>query len=342
MPGNIVTDKRPLQHRDRAGQHTLHRPVGQRLGVGGPAHGHGRRARHVPPNDGWGHATAAVALHPPVFGKRIAAQLLAEVLDHVVALELTVHQHVEPDCLLPAYCIGNPSLDRAVVPRHFQVAAPACGARLSDLDRLRERADCRRRKHRQLQSGLLRAAPGRMGASTLLHLRRDRVDPRRNVRPMHLRMAAARPGGGVTTLQRIGDDGLTLVEPAGDCRDFRQFLHGKGEPWLDHRVEPVLERQVGRNVQKAAGRRDDQALTTSCARHVFCKRECRPQVRTPDVTAVDDAERQPPILRQLRNDRFKVRQATHQIEMKPTHWQAQRGRQIIAHWGKVAREQDLR
>ena len=47
------------------------------------------------------HAARAVGLHPAVGGEGKACELLAEVLDHVVALELAVHEHVEAD-LLPA------------------------------------------------------------------------------------------------------------------------------------------------------------------------------------------------------------------------------------------------
>ena len=41
----------------------------------------------------------------------IATQLLGEILDHVVAFELAVHQHVEAELLLPAHRIVDPAFD---------------------------------------------------------------------------------------------------------------------------------------------------------------------------------------------------------------------------------------
>ena len=54
------------------------------------------------------------------------AQLLAEVLDHVVALRLAVHEHVEPEVLLVGDDLGDRALQEALVVR------PACArARIS-------------------------------------------------------------------------------------------------------------------------------------------------------------------------------------------------------------------
>ena len=64
--GLVVADERPLQHRDRPGEHALHRPVGQRLGVGGPVDGHRLRAADVAEEDRGLDAAGAVGLHPAV------------------------------------------------------------------------------------------------------------------------------------------------------------------------------------------------------------------------------------------------------------------------------------
>src|SRR3546814_16215091 len=63
---------------------------------------HRRGPRYVAIEDRRAHATRAVTLHPAVRREREAGKLLAEILDHVVALELAVDEHVEPDPLLPA------------------------------------------------------------------------------------------------------------------------------------------------------------------------------------------------------------------------------------------------
>ena len=68
----VVAHERPLEDRDRAGEHPLHRLVGERLRVPPPAHGHRRRARHVAVEDRRLHAAAAVGLHPAVRREREA------------------------------------------------------------------------------------------------------------------------------------------------------------------------------------------------------------------------------------------------------------------------------
>jgi hypothetical protein len=45
-------------------------------------------------------AARAVGLHPAVGGEGKALELFAEILDHVVALGLAMHQHVDADRLL--------------------------------------------------------------------------------------------------------------------------------------------------------------------------------------------------------------------------------------------------
>ena len=99
-PRLVVADKRPLQDRDRPGQHPLHRPLGERLGIAAPGHRHGPRPAHVAVDDRRLHAAGAVALHPAVAGEGEPFELLAEVFHHVVALALAVHQHVQVDLLL--------------------------------------------------------------------------------------------------------------------------------------------------------------------------------------------------------------------------------------------------
>src|SRR5690606_40149383 len=46
------------------------------------------------------HVARAVALHPAVCGEREAVEPLAEVLDHVVVLELAMDQDIDADLLL--------------------------------------------------------------------------------------------------------------------------------------------------------------------------------------------------------------------------------------------------
>lgn len=60
--GQQVAVLRPrlVQYQSQGGQWI------DRLRIGAPAHGHRRRAGHVPVDDGRAHATRAIALHPPM------------------------------------------------------------------------------------------------------------------------------------------------------------------------------------------------------------------------------------------------------------------------------------
>src|SRR5713226_10773883 len=96
----IVPHERPLQDRHRAGQHSLHRAGGLGLGEGAPAYRHRPGPRDVAVDDRRLHVARAVGLHPAVLGERESLELLAEVLHHVVALELAVHEHIEAELFL--------------------------------------------------------------------------------------------------------------------------------------------------------------------------------------------------------------------------------------------------
>jgi hypothetical protein len=65
------------------------------LRVGDPVDGHRVAARDVPVEDRWPHATGSIGLHPAVLRGEEPVELLGEVLHHVVAFRLAVHQHVE-------------------------------------------------------------------------------------------------------------------------------------------------------------------------------------------------------------------------------------------------------
>ena len=53
------------------------------------------------------HAARAVGLHPAELAERVAVELLAEVFDHVVALGLAVHEHVQSQRFLLAHAAGD-------------------------------------------------------------------------------------------------------------------------------------------------------------------------------------------------------------------------------------------
>ncbi len=93
--GLIVANERPLKNRDRPGEHSFDRLVGERLRVLRPVDGHRVWAFDVAKNDRRFDTSRSVALNPTVLGEREPGQLFAEIFDHVVALGLAMNEHVE-------------------------------------------------------------------------------------------------------------------------------------------------------------------------------------------------------------------------------------------------------
>ena len=134
----VVAHERPLEHRDRPGEHALDRLPRERLRIGDPVHGHGGGSVKVAVDDGRLDGAGAVALHPAVRGGDVALQLLAEVLNHVVAFRLAVNEHVQTGLLLETDGALDLLADEVLVLLGGEFAAVAARTRLSNLRRLRE------------------------------------------------------------------------------------------------------------------------------------------------------------------------------------------------------------
>ena len=97
---DILTWERPVEDGDRPRQHTLDGLVGTTLGEDRPVDRHRRTPTDIAPDDGRLDASGTITLYPGILRKHIPVHLRTEVLHHVVALKLPMHQHVEPDALL--------------------------------------------------------------------------------------------------------------------------------------------------------------------------------------------------------------------------------------------------
>src|SRR5260221_14043843 len=61
------------------------------------------------------HVARPIALYPAVLGKGEAVKLFAEILHHIVPLELTVGEHVQVNALLQIYGRADFRLDELIV-----------------------------------------------------------------------------------------------------------------------------------------------------------------------------------------------------------------------------------
>lgn len=139
--GDVVTDEAPLEDGDGAGEHAFDGAGGEGLGVGGPFDGHGVWAMDVAVDDGGLDATGAVALDPAVLGEDESVEELAEVFDHVVALEFAVDEDVDAEVFLDADAFGDFLADEGVVGFLGDLAVFELEAGLADFGGLREGAD---------------------------------------------------------------------------------------------------------------------------------------------------------------------------------------------------------
>ena len=153
--------------------------LGERLGVGEPVHGHRGRPGHVAEDDRRAHIAGAVGLDPAQLGHGHPGQLLAEVLDHVVALRLPVDEHVQPQLVLEPDDLGDLGPHALGVAGLVQLAPAAGRPGLADLAGLGERADGGRGQRWQAEPAPLGLLADVIGAGPVQVGLADRVQPRR-------------------------------------------------------------------------------------------------------------------------------------------------------------------
>ena len=216
---------------------------------------------HVAVDDRRLDAARAVALHPAVGGEGVAPQLLAEILDHVVALgsPCTSTSRPSSSCLLHRQADfvahrapGSPdgsSSPRLWALRAWRMAAVcgnepmvvvgnsgSCHFACCCLDALRE-------------SRMAPAVAVADLAQVFLH--QAVVDAAR---------AAARGNGGARCRERLLGAGGVAVQAARQRRHLVQLLHGERQPAFQLVVERAFLRQIDRHVQQRAARRKPQPI----------------------------------------------------------------------------------
>ena len=287
--GQVVAREGPRDDRDGAGEHALDGLVGERLGVAGPAHGHGRGARDVAPQDGGTRAARAVGLHPAVARGREAIEQLGEVLNHVVTLGLAVHEHVESQLLLERDDRGDLLAHACLVVRIGEFAARVGGASLADLGGLRERADGRRGQRGQVEALGLGGLALEVGLAGAIGVSQS-GGAAANLGAHNTGRGGAlfEDAGG---LGDLGVDGFpALIHTAGEGDDLANLLVGEGEPGVqvlvEGRIVPGFQRGVVGHVLEGVGGGDGDA---GCAQGLSGLQGVAQlgQVGAPDVAAID-------------------------------------------------------
>ncbi|MNV09758.1 hypothetical protein D3C71_1002620 [compost metagenome] len=131
-----------------------------------------------------------------------------------------------------------------------------------------------------------------------------------------------------------------LVDGLSQHRDFFTLLHGKRQPAFQFGIELVFTPQINRAVQQRAGWRDPQPITQTLmsmlqgGQRVF-------QVAAPDVTAVDQAQRQHFVGRQAIEDGRVLLRCAHQIDVQAVHRQVGGQAQVLFQATEVSGDQLL-
>ena len=340
--GLIIADERPVEDRDRAGQHALHRLLGDRLGIADPVHGHGLRAGDIAKQDGGLHAARTIGLHPAEAAEGKPLQLLAKIFHHVVALGLAMHQHIQPRRFLK----GHDPVDLAAHGGQVFGGVDLRAAKLppdgADFRGLRKGADGGGWKGRQIKAFPLNPGPVRIGQLALIPIRADILKPRahRGVGdPPGLPAAFERPA---ILCQLRAHRVPVFIQGPRQQIDLAQLLAGEGQPGFKLGVQPgLLPFKVNRHMQQGAGRGQPQPLAEP-AMDRFQRIQQRAEIRLPDIAPVNDAEREFPPGPHALHQSGKLGGAAHRVHMQRLHGQGKgQGRIRLAQLAKIARDHHL-
>ena len=220
--------------------------------------------------DGRPDVPGPVRLDPGVGGGGEPVQVLGEVLHHVVALGLAVHQHVQADVFLQRDHPVDLGAHNGLVRVCGDAPGLVAGAGRADLAGLRERADRRGWQYRQ--ACCLRCTAGRVrGAGRAVA---ERVQPRPDL-GVHRRGSR---GG-------LRGNRVVLGQRAAEGHDLIDLLPRERQAAGELRCQRRLRAQVERHVQQRAGRAHDHLAGQAEQRRA--QRQRGRQVRAPHVPAVD-------------------------------------------------------
>ncbi len=246
----VVADEGPGEHGDGAGEHALDRAVGEPLGVAEPVDGHRVRAGDVPGEDRRAYVPGAVGLHPAVPGGQVAGELFGEVLDHVVAFGLAVHQDVQSGLLLEGDDLADLGLDALAVGGGVDPTSRQVGPGDPQFGGLREGADGGGRQRRQGEPGALGRDPDGVGLGAAGVGPGDGGGAGAHRRVSGDRRVGAGGEVGAVGGEVGGDRAGALAQAAGEQRRLGGLLLGEGEPAGDLRVQLPFGGGVQGDVQQ--------------------------------------------------------------------------------------------
>jgi hypothetical protein len=289
---NVVTRERPSQASDGTSKHTLHGLARDRDGVLGLLDGHGGGAGDVTDNDGRSDAARAVALDPGMGGEGIALQALTKVLDHVVALRLTVDKDVEAKLLLDLDVLLDLGLNELVILLLSDLTLGELVSLNTNLRGLGEGTNGGGGDERQVKLLLLSGnTSGELGLALVVL--------GSNVGLAFLDLGVVGAGRGGTSLHGLGvglellaDRGRALSDSLGNDGNLNSLLRGEGEPVGNLGIQLLLAGQGVGSVKERAGGGNNHALLAELLNSALNGLDGTLEVGLPDVAAVNDTSRE--------------------------------------------------
>lgn len=289
---NVVTRERPTQASDGAGKHTLHGLAGDGDGVLGFLDRHGGRSGDVTNNDGGADAARTIRLDPCVGGEGVAVQALTKVLNHVIALRLTVDEYVEAKLLLNLDVLLDLLLNELVVLLLGDLTLGELVSLNSDLGGLGERPNGGSGEERKVELLLLSSNTSSELGLALVVLLSD-------LGLAVLDLGVVGPGRSGTSLHRLGvslellaDGGRAVSHGLGNDGNLNGLFRGERKPVSDLRVELLLAGKGVRGVKERAGGGNDDTLLAELLDSRLNSLNGTLEVGLPDVTAIDDTSGQ--------------------------------------------------
>ena len=128
--------------------------------------------------------------------------------------------------------------------------------------------------------------------------------------------------------QLMANAGTAFVEATLEDVQFVEFLVGKGQPGLKIRPEIRFSVQIDRNMKQGAGRREFDPLLPKSRDHRFHPVKDGTEIGSPNIAAVDSAQRQNLVGSCSLNRRSQLFGSTDEIKVNSRHGQIERGLQI--------------
>ncbi|KAH3676284.1 hypothetical protein WICPIJ_009159 [Wickerhamomyces pijperi] len=315
---NIDSWERPSQDGDWTRQHTLHWLGSDGLGIDGFLDGHWGWSRNITDNDWWSDVSGTVGLDPTVGGEGETLQLFTKVLNHIVSLWFTVNQNVQVDFFLESDNLFDFGLNELLVGFWGELTLGKLVSVDSDVLGLWEGTNGGGWEQWQLVNLFLFLDSFDEWGGTTTQLVGDLSDSL-------LDSSVVGDGGFGSGLDggSVGGEGFRDIftrNVLGNNNNFVQLLGGKGEEIFNFSRQLLFVVQVNWSVQQRRRGGNDNSVGTQLGNSSLSNGRGSSGIGLPDVSTVNNTDRQLLFWLQSGNDTFQLFWSSDQIDVDGSNW----------------------